>query len=382
MGSGNNSRGADGSTESVPSFRLTAISLLSGEHIEKLAPARAPLRILASTRRNLKLAARLRKRLDVDLVPARLVRLVGHPARRASGEKRPHDSLNRVRRYGLGLASGAGLPSGVIRKHPQVPLGAGSDFVDRGQAPVARPVGGILSVWRSGETLLVAGPARLLAKQVPRCAGAEHNRPAVGGPDWERRSARIGGEPAGQRRVPPPAATDRWPRDCHGPQTTRRPSGDRRNALTVLAWFAHHPQRLSGAVEPGELAQDVGSAVQQHPAGRDRDVHLTQDPDPGHRIGNRMRFPGESESGPCQTPGRPKSRRAATADSPCRRRQAHTARWCRWATAAPVPRVWRTKPHKCPCSRACRLGPSTRSGRLEAPAASDGSLRRARHRAW
>jgi hypothetical protein len=95
--------------------------------------------------------------------------------------------------------------------------------------------------------------------------------------------------------------------------TIRRPSGDRwKKALN--AGSPTVPRGFPVTVDPLELAQGTTGVIQQDPRGRDRDLHLTRCPNPGHRIGYRMRYSGESSTRPRQSPAPPAFRRAATVD--------------------------------------------------------------------
>src|SRR5262249_54959025 len=60
------------------------------------------------------------------------------------------------------------------RKNPEVALSVRGDFEVQNKAPIARPVAGVLHVTRLSQTLLDTRPGCVLAKEVPRIAGCEH----------------------------------------------------------------------------------------------------------------------------------------------------------------------------------------------------------------
>src|SRR5437870_9608092 len=169
-----------------------------GGHVEQLATACAPLWILASSRRNLFLAARLWKGVDIDLVPSGDVRLVRYaPRARLRGET----AIRFVgRRSQVRLRLGAVLQFAFERhgQNPNVILGIRRVLRVQNPLAVAGPVGESGEPWPLGDEMFVTDSVRLLANQTRRIETPKQDCPAVWRPEGSEVPWFAGCERAGE----------------------------------------------------------------------------------------------------------------------------------------------------------------------------------------
>src|SRR5437764_6674952 len=110
--------------------------LITRRYVIEFAPSQAPLRILAAACRDPNFPVWFRKRLDVDLVPARLVGLVCNPVRARFRRK----ARKRLVEWRSQVWSGLQV-SFSERQNPQVSIRIRRGFVIEQQSAVAGPVG-------------------------------------------------------------------------------------------------------------------------------------------------------------------------------------------------------------------------------------------------